>query len=215
MLSELFLPLLIQQLGTADPSAVGLLPAAAAGAGASSGKPRELLGNMQKYLGQIKQAVQQLTGDITLPMPNLSIDSVAAASKDPDTIHTLEETVAAWSSVLSDVMQRESEKRPEGKGPLAEIDFWRARSAVLSGLWEQLNMRGVTEMLEVLEAGSDDRNLMAAFRGQMAELGKLAHEVIVSVSKMNQHACWAVFSSNHLAGPVCTRAPLGFMTACH
>jgi hypothetical protein len=29
----------------------------------------------------------------------------------------------------------------------------------------------------VVEAASDDRNLMAAFKAQLAELGKLVHEV--------------------------------------
>jgi hypothetical protein len=132
---------------------------------------------MQKYLAHIKQALQQLTGDVALPMPAVTISSVAAACKDPDVIHTFEETVAEWSSTLSDVMQRESEKRPQGKGPLAEIDFWRARSAVLSGLWEQLSMRAAADIIEVVEAASDDRNLMAAFKAQLAELGKLVHEV--------------------------------------
>jgi dynein heavy chain len=179
VLSEVFLPLLSKQVGTADPAGVGALPlgAAAGGAGTSSGRPRELLANMQKYLAHIKQALQQLTGDVALPMPAVSISSVAAACKDPDVIHTFEETVAEWSSTVSDVTQRESEKRPQGKGPLAEIDFWRTRSAVLSGLWEQLSMKAAADIIEVVEAGSDDRNLMAAFKGQMAELGKLVHEV--------------------------------------
>lgn len=176
VLSEIFLPLLIQQVGTTDPSGVGVLPAAT-GSSVSSGRPRELLGNLQKYLGHIKQALQQLTGDVMLPMPAVAMDSVAAAAKDPDIIHTFEEAVAEWSSTLSDVMQRESEKKPEGKGPVAEIDFWRARSAMLSGLWEQLNLRSAADIIEVVEAGSDDRNLVAAFKAQMAELGKLAHEV--------------------------------------
>lgn len=171
--------MLIQQVGTADPAAAGALRAAAAIGIASNARPRELLGNMQKYLSHIKQALQQLTGDVSLPMPQLNLESVAAAAKDADVIHTLEETVAAWSSTLSEVLQREGEKKPEGKGPLAEIDFWRARCAVLSGLWEQLNMRSAAAMVEVLEAGSDDRNLMAAFKGQLGELGKLAHEVRV------------------------------------
>lgn len=169
--------MLIKQLGTADPAGL-LAPAAAAGsAGASNGRSRELLGNMQKYLGHIKQTMQQITGDISLPMPQITIESVAIAARDPDVIHTLEESIAEWSSTLSDVLQRESEKKPVGKGPMAEIDFWRSRSAVLSGLWEQLSMRSVTEMVEVLEAGSDDRNLLSAYKSQLAELGKLAHEV--------------------------------------
>uniref|UniRef100_A0A383W4S5 Dynein-1, subspecies f n=1 Tax=Tetradesmus obliquus TaxID=3088 RepID=A0A383W4S5_TETOB len=211
VLSEVFLPLLSKQVGTADPAGVGALPlgTAAGSAGTSSGRPRELLGNMQKYLAHIKHALQQLTGDVALPMPAVTITSVAAACKDPDVIHTFEETVAEWSSTLSDVMQRESEKRPQGKGPLAEIDFWRARSAVLSGLWEQLSMRAAADIIEVVEAGSDDRNLMAAFKGQMAELGKLVHEArdnVKFLTTLERH--FRSVSSGPLAGILDTLPPL-------
>ncbi|WIA10356.1 hypothetical protein OEZ85_010548 [Tetradesmus obliquus] len=211
VLSEVFLPLLSKQVGTADPAGVGALPLGTApgSAGTSSGRPRELLGNMQKYLAHIKQALQQLTGDVALPMPAVTITSVAAACKDPDVIHTFEETVAEWSSTLSDVMQRESEKRPQGKGPLAEIDFWRARSAVLSGLWEQLSMRAAADIIEVVEAGSDDRNLMAAFKGQMAELGKLVHEArdnVKFLTTLERH--FRSVSSGPLAGILDTLPPL-------
>ncbi|KAF8069431.1 DHC1 [Scenedesmus sp. PABB004] len=169
VLSEVFLPLLVQQVGTADPAAVG-----AGGAGAAGGgRARELLGGMQKYLATIQQAAQQLTGDVALPMPAVP---PGAAARDPDALHALEEAVAGWSATLSDVLQRESEKRPGGKGPLAEVDFWRARSAALSGLAEQLSGRAASDVLAALEAGSDDRALIAAIRAQAAELGKLAHE---------------------------------------
>lgn len=46
-------------------------------------------------------------------------------------------------------MQRESEKQPTGTGPLAEIEFWRERNAVLSALFEQLNLTHVKRMIQV------------------------------------------------------------------
>ncbi len=64
-------------------------------------------------------------------------------------------------------MQRESEKQPAGKGPLAEIDFWRERNAVLSALYEQLNLPHVKRLIAVVELGSDDRNLLAGFKSQV------------------------------------------------
>lgn len=132
---------------------------------------------MQKYLNHVKQALQQLRGEIVLPMPTFSADALTAAAKDPDTLETLQDTVVTWSGILAEAMQRESEKQPDGKGPLAEIDFWRARSAVLCGLWEQLNSKASSAIITAMEAGIDDANLMSAFKSQLAELGKLAHEV--------------------------------------
>jgi dynein heavy chain len=197
VLSEVFLPLLSHQVAAVDAAGAGMLPAAAAShagggpgattssssgaGGSSSGRPRELLGNMHKYLSHVKQALQQLTGDVVMHMPAVAIESVAAAAKDPDTISALQEAIVGWSQTLAEVMQREGERQPEGRGPLAEIDFWRARSAVLCGLWEQLNTHTAGNVIAVMEAGSDDFNLMSAFKSQLAELGKLAHEVRVCV----------------------------------
>lgn len=180
VLSEVFLPLLSQQVAGTEATSTGLLPAStasSAGGTSSSGRPRELLNNMQKYLSHVKQALQQLQGEVVLPMPSIGTEALTAAAKDPDTLEMLQETVVNWSGILAEIMQRESEKLPDGKGPLAEIDFWRARSAVLCGLWEQLNSKAAAGIISAMEAGIDDTNLMSAFKGQLAELGKLAHEV--------------------------------------
>eukprot|EP00983_Pelagomonas_calceolata_P097693 1158274-Pelagomonas_calceolata.AAC.10 len=40
-------------------------------------------------------------------------------------------------------LQQESERQPSGSGPLAEIEFWRLRNAILSALYEQLNLPSV------------------------------------------------------------------------
>jgi dynein heavy chain len=40
-------------------------------------------------------------------------------------------------------LQQESERQPSGLGPLAEIEFWRLRNAILSALYEQLNLPSV------------------------------------------------------------------------
>lgn len=128
-------------------------------------------------------------------IPDLHIASVEAASKDPDTISTLEDALSGWSATLAGVMQRESERKPAGKGPLAEIELWRSRSAILGGLSEQLALPHVQLLLAVAEAGSDDRNLLSAFKSQMVELSKLATEV-----------CWGrVKEHARLTGGTCCR----------
>ena len=48
---------------------------------------------------------------------------------------------------------------------------------VLSGLYEQLSVRNVRDMIDAVELGSDDRTLMTAFKSQLGELVKLATEV--------------------------------------
>lgn len=56
--------------------------------------------------------------------------------------------------VLASVLQRESQKHPTGKGPLAEIEFWRERNAVMSSLYEQLNLPQVgTQVQPIRQMG--------------------------------------------------------------
>jgi len=177
-----FLPLLIQQAAddqrgasgsSSSAAALAVMTALSAGGGSTS---RELLATMQKYLGQVSQMLQHLQGDVVLKIPEVRIGSIQAAAADPDVIEALEEAAAGWSEALSALMQSEGEKKPVGKGPMAEVEFWRARSAVLSGVSEQLALPRVREMLGVLEAGSGDRQLLAALGGQVAELDKLVGE---------------------------------------
>ena len=79
-----------------------------------------------------------------MQMPEVVIDNVQRSAGDSDLVIQLEQFMSEWSQTLATVMQRESEKHPAGQGPLAEIDFWRARNAVLSSLFEQLNLPNVS-----------------------------------------------------------------------
>jgi len=111
-----------------------------------------------------------------MPETPIHIDSVEKSAADSDLILTLEHYMSEWSNLLGSVMQRESVKQPQGEGPLAEIEFWRAKNAVLSSLFEQLNLASVKKMVAVIELGSDDRNLLASFKSQLGELTKLSAE---------------------------------------
>jgi hypothetical protein len=188
-------------------AAVSAAVAAALGAMGGGGGGRELLAAMQKYLGQVSQALQHLHGDVALEIPELRIAGVQAAAAEPDVVEALEEAAAGWSAALAALMQAEGDKRPGGKGPMAEVEFWRARSAVLSGVSEQLALPRAQEMLAVLEAGSEDRQLLAALKGQMAELEKLATEVGDGRGAVGSGArCLALNACSHVWAPMCGRA---------
>ncbi|PNH08033.1 Dynein-1-alpha heavy chain, flagellar inner arm I1 complex [Tetrabaena socialis] len=170
MLSSVFVPILLQMSG-GDVAAGGVLMQSM-----TNNSHRELLGNMQKFHSQVTQALQQLTGDVTLQVPDVPLEDVDRSATDTDLVNQLEHYMSEWSQVLASVLQRESQKHPTGKGPLAEIEFWRERNAVLSSLYEQLNLPQVKRMIAVVEKGSDDRNLIAGFKSQLGELTKLATE---------------------------------------
>ena len=111
--------------------------------------------------------------DIHLVVPDVEVPPIEQAVEDYDLVSQLESAMSEWTSVLTGAIQRESEKTPVGKGPLAEIDFWHERNASLSSLYEQLNLPSVKAMLAVLDHGSTDSNLLQAFKTQFAELTKL------------------------------------------
>ena len=55
-------------------------------------------------------------------------------------------------------------------GPSAEVDFWRQRAAMLMGLGEQLNLPRIRMMVDAVELGSSDQNLLSSFRTQHQDI---------------------------------------------
>ncbi|KAL3928386.1 MAG: hypothetical protein SGPRY_002407, partial [Prymnesium sp.] len=119
----------------------------------------EFISNLQKFGSQLQHAIQQVTGDFRLNMPQITIDDPNMAAEDEGLVMTLEEALADWTPAISSALETQMAKQPLGKGPLAEIEHWRARNAALSTLCEQLNTPNARKMLEVrraIEGGSEE-----------------------------------------------------------
>jgi len=95
---------------------------------------------------------------------------VLAAAGDSRLIAQLEVALEDWTPAIAATLDAQTAKRPIGRGPLAEIDFWRARAAALSTLCEQLQTPNSRRMVEVLERC--DSQLLPAFHTQYSELEK-------------------------------------------
>lgn len=67
LLSSVFMPVLVQMCGGDAPANSMLMDSIAS----ASGSHRDLLANMQKFHSQVSQALQQLTGEVTLELPNI------------------------------------------------------------------------------------------------------------------------------------------------
>jgi len=76
--------------------------------------PYQWVGNVSKFSSQVSHTLQQLTGDITLNVPNIVIESVAQAMEDYDVIVALENAVQEWAAVLTSAIKREMEKTATG-----------------------------------------------------------------------------------------------------
>ena len=166
VLLQVYLPLLLGP--TKGDAAVGI--------NVASEEHNEMLSSLQKFISQVGHARQQLSGDIQLVIPDNAIGEVDQAIKDYDLLHALEGTVAEWATVLASAVQAQSQKGPTGSSPLAEIEFWRERNSALSSLYEQLNLPQARKIMAVVEAGSEDNNLLQSFKAQFTELTKLCVE---------------------------------------
>jgi len=152
----------------------------------------DLLNSLQKFTSQVKHAVQQIAGEIRLHMPTISIDDENAASNDPSIAADLESAVLGWTQQIQRIVEQEMGKAPVGKGPLAEIDFWRSRSASLSTLYEQLNLPHVKRIISMLERTSnpDESDSFRDFDIQLKELTKFhieAKDNVKFLSTLDRH----------------------------
>ena len=55
-----------------------------------------------------------------------------------------------WAKLIVSVNETEVNKRPKGKDPIKEVEFWRQRHTALSTLYEQVNMPHVQKQIEVI-----------------------------------------------------------------
>ncbi|XP_062874230.1 dynein axonemal heavy chain 10 [Trichomycterus rosablanca] len=111
----------------------------------------ELLNSTHKFLGQIDVILQQMEGEIQLQIPDLDIDQdVEVLLANQEVLEKLELCVMNWQTQIRISIEEEQKKKPQGPGPMAEVNFWRERASVLSPLVEQLKMPAVKKILEVM-----------------------------------------------------------------
>uniref|UniRef100_A0A2K6C8M7 Dynein axonemal heavy chain 10 n=1 Tax=Macaca nemestrina TaxID=9545 RepID=A0A2K6C8M7_MACNE len=114
-------------------------------------------------------------GEIKLEMPTISVEGeVSDLAADPETVDILEQCVINWLNQISIAVEGQLKKTPQGKGPLAEIEFWRERNATLSALHEQTKLPIVRKVLDVIK--ESDSMLVANLQPVFTELFKLHTE---------------------------------------
>ena len=185
VISNLYLPLLDFQLSDGDGDGQVDVAAIAAGGGdvetgvhegavtigSNTTIATEFKANMQRFAGHIAHAIRQVKGDVQLQVPNIHIDNPEDVTEYYEVVQQLENAMEDWSKLVATVVEQENSKKPRGKGPVAEIDFWRQRNAALSALYEQINMPNVQAMLKVLSLV--EAPMLATFNYNYSELQKL------------------------------------------
>ena len=122
------------------------------------------------------------SGSIKLEIPDIHIEDPREAAKDEKIVQTLETALEHWTQTIRSLLEQVQERgkeRPSGvEGPLAEIEEWRKRAAVLGTIYEQLDTKNVKKMIEVLRIY--DAQLLPGYDDQLQELTKLYSEAKVS-----------------------------------
>jgi len=137
---------------------------------------------VQKFVGQISHAIQQVTGNIQLRLPNIDVvdpnnlqASAQAAAEDQGIVAILEGALDEWIHVITQLIDQENRKMEQfyrkdsvGGSPISFIGFWRERNAVLSALYEQLQMDNVKYLIMIMVKARV--NSMSHFHKKLQEI---------------------------------------------
>ena len=89
-----------------------------------------------------------------MEVPDLAIaGDPAVIAQNSEVVEKLEVAMEGWARAISTAVEQLKTK-PKGHGPLAEIDFWRERSAMLSMFYEQLKSPAVQDILTILKVAN-------------------------------------------------------------
>ena len=128
--------------------------------------------SMQRFGTHINHVLQQIGGDVQIVMPAVTVDDPAAAAEDFDILEALETALDEWTRCVQSVLESlaGSRKQTLHKGPLAEIEYWRQRNAMLSAVYEQLTRPQLQRMLHVLRLR--DSTGLDQFEAHFSELNR-------------------------------------------
>ena len=129
----------------------------------------------------ISTVIHQVSGDRKLNIPSHvhigdSEQEIKLAQDNEDLLSEIDEHVLKWNAHISVVIEAQQQNdSASGKSPLSEIDFWKDKYAVLSAIYEQLNLPHVRTMLKILKE-SDVGTSYPNFEISYNNLSKMYHE---------------------------------------
>ncbi|XP_053509735.1 dynein axonemal heavy chain 10 isoform X2 [Ictalurus furcatus] len=140
----------------------------------------ECLNYSYKYMVLTDRTLQQLQSMNNLHIPELDLDQdVETLLASQEVVEKLEQCVMNWQTQITVILKEQEEKKPQAPGPMAELEFWRERATVLSGLCEQLKLPVVKKILEVM--GRADLDPMQNLNETITELNLYHVEAMENV----------------------------------
>uniref|UniRef100_A0A3P9QEA0 Dynein heavy chain tail domain-containing protein n=1 Tax=Poecilia reticulata TaxID=8081 RepID=A0A3P9QEA0_POERE len=127
--------------------------------------------------------------EVILQIPEIDLNpEVDVLLNNPEMLQALERCVMNWQTQITFVIEEQLNKKPQGPGPMAEIDLWQERSSVFNALSEQLKQPVAEKIFEVVKAAN--AGCLLNFNGTIAELTKYhieAHDNIRFLRTLERH----------------------------
>ncbi|XP_026670097.1 dynein heavy chain 10, axonemal [Ceratina calcarata] len=115
----------------------------------------DILSYLDKLIRNVEWTLEHIEGDILLTMPNIpELDDPDVTEemleKNELVIEELETVLMSWGVHIEKVLESFQTKVPQGRGPLAECDYWQDREMGLLMLVEQLKTPMAKRIMNLL-----------------------------------------------------------------
>jgi len=110
-------------------------------------------------------------------MPDGNIFDEATCLGNSEFMAKLEEIMESWTEKIATTLKKEEAKKAEPNSSLAEIEYWRARNAVISTLYQQISNPMISQVKKLLMVYlQDNQTVVNEFEHQMKELTRVYGE---------------------------------------
>ncbi len=105
---------------------------------------RDITKHLDKFISQTTMVGGKMDGHTVLPVPSVAyriVNGDGQVDRDvlKDAVHSLETIVIDWAREIRQAIQNDTDSIPmHQRGPIAEIDFWKAKQANLQAISQQL-----------------------------------------------------------------------------
>ncbi|GIQ85218.1 dynein heavy chain, partial [Kipferlia bialata] len=119
---------------------------------------------------------KHLALDSTLVIPDDISTANSSGANDLGLIQRCASVASEWAKVIEKTLIVANDVKPQGPGPMAEVDCWRRKAAVLARLYEQLTSSSVRDILKLLETARNKvHTRINSFRNQAMQIYTYTH----------------------------------------
>ena len=149
------------------------------------GIQKELSSVAHKFMAHLTDNANRIKGSTVLyvPLSNISEADLRLAHQDPnkqkDLVQTFVTAVIHWTHQIRDVVnEKDVETSSDMLGPLAEIQYWRARTFDLNNIRKQFNREDVQRIVEVLTRAKESKYFLEPFLNLQSDIINQTNEAI-------------------------------------